>query len=165
MEGWLSPGGKAFAGEDSCVSEHANLGEKEQVLQKRCDLVDMWDVCGPLKSNAQQREQAKDSSAKIVRSWKRKLSRNVDSTAPCALSCSCQSNNYSPRPLKCRQLPLKCQLLIEFSLLSSLFRLLLPWIHTSSPCPPPSTVKHIASVVVIMSGVWQLPAHLIVHTS
>lgn len=41
----------------SCVSEHANLGEKEQVLQKRCDVVGMWDACGPLKSSAQQREQ------------------------------------------------------------------------------------------------------------
>lgn len=53
--------------ENPWISEHAKLGEKEQALQKSCDLADRWDHCGPLKSNAQLREKAEDTSAKTVR--------------------------------------------------------------------------------------------------
>lgn len=49
------------------MSEHAKLGEKEQALQKRCNLLDIWDLCGPPKSNVQQREQATDSSVKTAK--------------------------------------------------------------------------------------------------
>lgn len=57
MEGWLPPGGKAFAGEDPCVSEHADLGEKEEALQRSRALVAGWE--GSPRSSTQQREQPK----------------------------------------------------------------------------------------------------------